>query len=958
MHSTITHKSKAADLHFIYLPGFAKHILHHHLKEFVSDYILLAKEVKLPLLQLFKDLNDEQLMELTRTRMSSYLEYIANDEGRAQINDWVQNWKLDRLTEIGRSDLVAENTTFLCFIRKRLFLKLLPSYTSDVTKIISIISEIDLFMRETELAALKANMDRDSEQLQKKENEIFVTERQQLFDQRKRSQELYKQAALLAKMGNWTWDIVNNQLEWTEELYHIYELDPSTPVDYKLFEEFTHPDDIEFANKCVQDAFKTLKLDYHLRIRTRTGKEKTIHSIGDVQTNEKGEPVMFVGTAQDVTEKQNLLKQLQLSDELFKQAQALAHIGNWSWDIPTNSVSWTDEVYRIYGLKPQSEVITYERYLGLLHPEDIELVTTNITKCIEQHEPYDYYHRIICDDKKLKVLHSKGEVVLNKSGHPFQLRGTVQDVTVQKLIEQEVREKQHFIQKIADAAPSIIASYNINTGKYLFVNQGLEKLLGYDPALVLSQGVSFFADLIHPDDIVKMMEENTKALEIANKQNRNENERIVEFQYRMRHVNGEYRWFHTYRTVFDRNNDNKVEHVLNISIDITESVQSREKIREQEHFITHIADASPTVLYLFEAIKGKILYINKEAESVIGYSPEEIVGMGENVIPQLYHPDDVMRISERLHSYKESKDPNSLFQFEVRMRHRNGEWRWLLIREIVFKHSTDGRILEILGAALDITTRKEMESTLFRKTLELQQSNASLGEFAYVASHDLKEPLRKITTFGDLLSGNYKAQLSGDGIVYLNKIIDASRRMQLLIDDLLSLSLISNEKTFEDHDLGAILNEVIQAVDHKIEEKKAVVSTTKLPVVNVVPTQIRQLFQNLLSNSLKYVSSERKPQIKITHKIIRPIEVATYSSIARATKYIQIDFADNGIGFDQVFAEKIFTIFQRLHGRAEFEGTGIGLAICKKIVENHGGVIFAKGKQGEGAEFTVILPMV
>ena len=1197
MPSTITDKVTDKVLHFEYLPAFAQYIIREKINEFTEQYLQLAREFKLPLLHYFKDFSEKELLAIAKERSIEYLQFLERNDAHGQISEWIRTWKLDKLPLIDKSDVVIEDITLLTHIRKKLFIQLLPDYTSDRGEMLSLINEIDTFMLATESIALKLFLDFQNEkvtehatklakheadlleaqelagmgsfewdfvshgisvtpQLRKileldelgkmdafmerihpgdrakvkqaisnaiEKNEIYeaeyrfvgkdkekviwsrgfifhengkrimrgtvmdvtdrhymvqklmrseelykqaqalthignytwelksgkfswsdelyriygfepigrkvtyeqiqaathpddadrvqkitqdslaekkpfdyvyriirppgdtrivhargdilldditgevykligtvadITEREHLFNELQRNRDLYKQAAKLAKMGNWTWDVANNKLEWTEELYELYELDPSTPVNYELFEEFTHPDDLEFVNKTVQESLKTLKLDYHFRIKTRNGKEKIIHSRATVQTNEAGEPMMFVGTAQDVTEKQNLLRQLEHRDELYKQAQALAHIGNWSFDVLTGAITWTDEVYRIYGLEPQSEVITYERYLGLLHPEDKSVVLHYVSRCIDYHESYDFSHRIISADNRLKILHSKGEVVVDKNGKPLQLRGTVQDVTEQKLIEQELREKQHFILKIADAAPSIIASYNINTGQYLFVSQGIEKLLGYDAKHAIEKGVAWFAELVHPDDLPRIAAENTKALEDANAQQPGEEEIIVEFKYRMRHANGDYRWFHTYGTVFDRNNENRVEHVLNISIDITESIESQQKILEQEQFISHIADASPTVLYLFDAINGSVLYINQEAESVIGYTPQEIIDMGGNVLFNLYHPDDYARIGERLRSYKDSTERSKLFQFEVRMKHKNGEWRWLLIREIVFKHTPDGRIQQILGACLDITNRKEMESALFRKTLELQQSNASLGEFAYVASHDLKEPLRKITTFGDLLTANYKDNLTGDGHLYLNKIIESSRRMQVLIDDLLSLSMISNEKSFEDHDINVILNEVIQSLDHKIEESHAVVSTTKLPVVNVVPSQIRQLFQNLLSNSLKYVKPGKTPEVRITHRILRPIEVATYSALARAAQYLRIDFIDNGIGFDQVFAEKIFTIFQRLHGRAEYEGTGIGLAICKKIVENHGGVIYAEGRSGEGATFTVILPMV
>jgi PAS domain S-box-containing protein len=424
----------------------------------------------------------------------------------------------------------------------------------------------------------------------------------------------------------------------------------------------------------------------------------------------------------------------------------------------------------------------------------------------------------------------------------------------------------------------------------------------------------------------------------------------------MRHKNGSYRWFHTFGTIFDRNADGRVEHVLNISIDVTERMEAEQKILEQEYFIRHIADASPTILYLFDVRSGCVLYINKEIDSVLGYVPDEILAFGNRAIAELYHPVDATKMKDRLHEYNDPEHPKLLFQFECRMKHKNGQWRWLLVREIVFKRTVDGKISEVLGAALDITERREMEEKLFHQTIELQQSNKSLEEYAYVASHDLKEPLRKISTFGDRLFSTSHADLDNEGRNYLEKIISSSKRMQQMINDLLSVSMITGNKEFEIFSLKSILNDVIQTLDYKIEEHKAVIQSDNLPEAHIVPSQFRQLFQNLLSNSLKFVRQGVQPYIDITHKFLNPAEVKSYN-LAKANKYLEISFKDNGIGFDNRFTDKIFTIFQRLHSRSEYEGTGIGLAICRRITENHGGTIIARSEPNKGSIFIIIIPI-
>jgi PAS domain S-box-containing protein len=574
--------------------------------------------------------------------------------------------------------------------------------------------------------------------------------------------------------------------------------------------------------------------------------------------------------------------------------------------------------------------------------------------CVREKKLYDKVHRVVLPNGKIKVIHRKGEFILNEQGEVIKMVGTTQDVTKEYKVQQELKENQTFIRKITDATPSIIASYNINTGKYVFISEGLEKLLGYSTGEVMERGLEFFINVVHPDDALLVLQKNAKALEEANA-DPSKSDIVIEFTYRMKHRNGEYRWFHTYGTIFDRNNAGKVEHVLNITLDVTEQVNATEKIKEQEHFIQQIADASPTILYLFDVDSQGMVYINREIFFVLGYSPDEILQYKNSVTKELYHPEDIQLLPSRTESQKTFQQVGSMIQYECRIRNKEGEWKWFLVREIVFKTNDKGNITQILGAALDITRRKEMEKTILQNSMLLEQSNASLEEFAYVASHDLKEPLRKISTFGDRLIATQGENMSPDGKIYLNKIIDASQRMQTMITDLLSVSMITGNTAFESYSLQKILDETLQTLEFKLEQLNASLQLDPLPEAYIIPSQFRQLFQNLLSNSLKFVKPGVQPVISISYSLV-PSEKIIHYQLARVDYYHQLRFADNGIGFDNEYAGKIFAIFQRLHGRSEYEGSGIGLAICKKIVEHHGGIIYAQGKEGEGATFTIILP--
>ena len=198
--------------------------------------------------------------------------------------------------------------------------------------------------------------------------------------------------------------------------------------------------------------------------------------------------------------------------------------------------------------------------------------------------------------------------------------------------------------------------------------------------------------------------------------------------------------------------------------------------------------------------------------------------------------------------------------------------------------------------------------------------------------------------------------LSADGRLYLEKVMESSKRMQKMINDLLYVSTIAGNKDFRLCDLNFILSEALQPLDQKIEDVKAIVDSDSLPAATVVQSQFTQLFQNLVGNALKFQRKDIAPKIKITHSFVDEKAVERHD-VAKAKKYLKIMVEDNGIGFDNQYAGRIFAIFQRLHSRTDYDGTGIGLAVCKKIVENHGGAIFAEGKPNEGAIFSIILPV-
>jgi light-regulated signal transduction histidine kinase (bacteriophytochrome) len=319
-------------------------------------------------------------------------------------------------------------------------------------------------------------------------------------------------------------------------------------------------------------------------------------------------------------------------------------------------------------------------------------------------------------------------------------------------------------------------------------------------------------------------------------------------------------------------------------------------------------------------------------------------------------------------------DSCSPFHAQARLRNpAHGTCIWHLISFVPFKNE-DGDLIHWTGFFVDINAQKMIEATLQNnaelkdtqqklveyqarlesKITELNISNHELEQFAYIASHDLKEPLRKIVTFSDLIKTNLQG-FDSNSLAYFEKIIESARQMTYQINAVLDWSKITKIKDdFSPVDLNLIMNGIRSDLDLMILQKEARIEVSVLPVISGLSQQMTQLFSNLIGNAIKFCT--KAPVVSITARDFPAKEVALINSLDAKTSYAEICVSDNGIGFEQQFSEQIFNIFQRLNGRSEFPGTGIGLAICKRIVENHHGLIFASAKSGKGATFRIILP--
>jgi PAS domain S-box-containing protein len=362
-----------------------------------------------------------------------------------------------------------------------------------------------------------------------------------------------------------------------------------------------------------------------------------------------------------------------------------------------------------------------------------------------------------------------------------------------------------------------------------------------------------------------------------------------------------------------------------------------------------LAEIEDYAIILLDA-KGKIINWNKGAEKIKGYSESEVLGKSFSI----FYPEEEQSKTDPDQLLKEAAVNGRAAYEGWRMRKdKTRFWGSIVLTAL---HDSDGNVLGFSKVTRDLTERKAAEDLLKAKNAELEAINQELASFAYVASHDLQEPLRKIHTFLSRIAEMEKANLSEKSLDFFARIQSAAQRMQQLIQDLLAYSRTSSEnKTFELIDLNEILSEIKEDMADEIQEKRGVVHAEPLPIIQGIKFQMNQLFTNLLNNSVKFSKPDETPVIKISSEIVPGKNLAGFAA-DQNIKYHHLRFEDNGIGFDPEFNTKVFDLFQRLHGRSEYSGTGIGLAICKKIAQNHRGFMRAEGKEGEGAVFHLYLP--
>ncbi len=728
-------------------------------------------------------------------------------------------------------------------------------------------------------------------------------------------------------------------VSWNDSARRIFGYTASEMIGQPIL-KLIPPDRLDEETEIIKRLKKGERVE-HFETKRLT-KDKQLIDISLTISPIKDSQGIIVGAskiARDVTVQKAAERMIAENEERLKIVLEASGLGTWELNLQTYELTYSDRYLEIMGYAADTRP-AYHELVKRLYAADLP-ARENAFKVAFETGVLHYQMRIIWPDESLHWIEAKGKVFYDEAGKPAKMIGTIQDITRDMFYKQRIEESEKRFKTVADSAPVLIwmagtdklCNY-FNTAWLQFTGRRLEQELG-----------NGWAEGVHPHDMKRCLEIYATMFD-----------RHEEFymEYRLKRYDGEYRWVSD-RGIPRFTPEGNFEGYIGGCMDIHDRILFEEKLRESETRFRIVADTAPVMIWMTNLDRDAI-FLNKCWSDFTGISVQD--GLGNGWVAAV-HPDDLNTTSA---AFKQAYIHRNVYSKELRIKRKDGKYRWVQDHAVP-RYDSEGAFLGFIGTSVDIheqrDAKKELENRVEERTADLLdaneqliKTNEELEQFAYVSSHDLQEPLRKIQTFSEMLTTSM--EVNAQSARYLEKINSAARRMSNLINDLLNYSRLSKtDERFMRTDLNEVLQNVKNDFEILIEQKNAVIESDVLPVIQAIPVQINQLFYNLVSNALKF--SEQQPVIRIKAKVLSsPTQLP---GLMADHKYLHLTFSDNGIGFSPAHAEQIFVIFQRLNDRSNYSGTGIGLAICKKIVENHHGHITASAQPGAGATFDIYLPV-
>ena len=753
-----------------------------------------------------------------------------------------------------------------------------------------------------------------------------------------------EEAQRVAHVGHWEWDLETDVVVWSDETYRIFGLSPQErPMDLATVRSMVHPEDREPLYQGVdQDLLAGVRPKAEFRIVRPSGEVRTVHSLtserwsslpGDTKRDASGRPYKLFGTIQDITERkrteealQETSRKLLESNARLEEAQRIANVGHYSWNLIENRVIWSDEVYRIYGLDPQQGPIDLAKVSEMIHPEDRELVFRVAQEALHGDVPADIEHRLVRPDGEVRTIHSVGTVKRDTSGRPYEMFGTAQDITDRKCSEEALKQSQFYLSEGQRLAH--MGSWAFNDSGHYWSDE-LYKIYGLDPENGAPTVEQYLA-LIHPQDrasmaetIKRMQEEHCGFDQI---------ERIVRPDGQLRYIRA---------VAVPVIEQGVFKGFIGTTMDVTEQELLTQELRREQAYLAEAQSLTHIGSWATNFYTKQIFHLSDETFRLHGFDPSIRVPL-ERFFDTI-HPEDGAAVTAALDHAIHARTDFDIREYRVC--HPDGAIRYL---RAIGHHNRSGEMGYYVGITMDITERKQAE----QEREKLRQLEADLahinrinmmGELAAALAHEIRQPIAASVT-----SANACLRWLARDPPDLERARAAAARIEQ--DGNRAADVISRLRSFykkgtpperEMVDIKEIVREMTallrkEAVQHAIKIHSEL--DEDVPNVLADRVQLQQVFMNLMLNAIEAMKDTGGK--------------LTISSRPTPQGQVSVSIGDTGVGLPAENTERMFDAFHT----TKPQGTGMGLAITRSIVEAHGGRVWANANQDGGATFHFTLP--